>query len=72
MPMGPAPLGFADFVGIKFAGYAATACAWKRFNSKPAAGIGKSAQRAAIGIGAGWVYGGLGFAALITLVACLI
>jgi len=69
MPMGPAPLGFAYFVGIKFAGYTAAAYALKRAYSKPGAGIWKvGAARTAIGIGAGLVYGGLWFAALTKLV----
>jgi hypothetical protein len=60
MPMGPAPLGFAYFVGVKFAGYTAAALAIRKFYPEFKGGIAKvGATRTAIGIGAGLAYGGI-------------
>ena len=56
--MGPAPLGFVYFVGIKLAGYSAAAIVAKKYYSdtkQTAFAIG--AARTAIGIGAGVAYG---------------
>ena len=62
MPMGPSPLGFTYFLGIKFAGYTAAAYALKRRYSESQANVGKvGAVRTAIGLGTGLVYGALWF-----------
>ncbi len=58
MPMGPAPLGFAYFVGIKFIGYSGAAVLLKKVyvaSSHNPMKVG--AIRTAIGIGAGLAYG---------------
>ena len=63
MPMGPAPLGFAYFVGTKFAGYAVAAFAIRKLYPQFSGGIGKvGATRTAIGLGAGLIYGGIWWA----------
>ena len=62
MPMGPAPLGFAYFVGIKFAGYTAAAYVVRRAYTESSAGVAKvGAARTGIGVCAGLVYGALWF-----------
>ena len=62
MPMGPAPLGFAYFVGVKFVGYTAAACAIRRTYPEFKGSVLKvGAARTAIGIGAGAAYGALWF-----------
>ncbi len=69
MPMGPAPLGFAYFVGIKFVGYTAAAYVLKRVYPDSPASLAKvGGTRTAIGVGAGLIYGGLWFAALTHLI----
>lgn len=65
MPMGPAPFGFAYFVGIKFAGYTAAAYALGKIYPGSRTGVAKAgAVRTAIGVGAGLIYGGLWLAGL--------
>ena len=58
MPMGPAPLGFAYFVGVKFAGYTAAALVIRKFYPPIKSGaVRVGMARTAIGIGAGFLYG---------------
>jgi len=58
MPMGPAPLGFAYFVGVKFVGYTAAAYLLKKVYPEFKAGIAKvGTARTAIGLVAGLAYG---------------
>ncbi len=60
MPMGPAPLGFAYFVGVKLVGYTAAAFVLRRIYPDSKVAVAKvGAARTAIGIGAGLAYGGL-------------
>src|SRR5215475_11850468 len=60
MPGGPAPLGFAYFVGIKFVGYTAAAAVLRRRYPESKASIVKvGLSRTVIGIAAGAAYGGL-------------
>jgi len=62
MPMGPAPLGFAYFVGIKFAGYTAAAYVLRKAFPEKHPGIAKvGAARTGIGLLAGVGYGALWF-----------
>jgi hypothetical protein len=60
MPMGPAPLGFTYFVGVKFVGYIAAAFvlrnAYPGFNGSVTK-VG--AARTAIGVGVGLAYGAI-------------
>jgi len=63
MPMGPAPLGFAYFVGVKFVGYTAAAAAIRKFYPQFKGRIVEvGLARTAIGIGAGAAYWALWFA----------
>jgi hypothetical protein len=58
MPMGPAPLGFAYFVGVKFAGYTVAGLAIRKVYPEFTGSIVKvGATRTTIGIGAGLMYG---------------
>ncbi len=58
--MGPAPLGFAYFVGVKLVGYTAAAFALRRIYPDSKVAVAKvGAARTAIGLGAGLAYGGL-------------
>ena len=58
MPMGPAPLGFAYFVGIEFIGYSCAAVLLKKVYVASSYNPMKvGAIRTAIGIGAGLAYG---------------
>ena len=60
MPMGPAPLGFAYFVGVKFVGYTGAASLLRKAYPESHRGILKvGIVRTAIGLGAGLLYGGL-------------
>ena len=60
MPMGPAPLGFAYFVGVKFAGYTAAAWGLRKLYPDYKGGIVKvGAARTGIGMAAGLAYGAL-------------
>ena len=60
MPMGPAPLGFAYFVGVKFVGYTAAAYALRKvYPDAPASLAMVGGTRTVIGIGAGLAYGAL-------------
>jgi hypothetical protein len=62
MPMGPAPLGFAYFVGVKFVGYTVAAFVIRKSYPEFKGGFVKvGAARTAIGIGAGLAYGALWF-----------
>jgi hypothetical protein len=62
MPAGPSALGFAYFVGVKFAGYTAAAYALRRAYPESKSGLVKvGVVRTAIGIAAGVAYGGLWF-----------
>ena len=62
MPMGPEPLGFAYFVGVKLGGYTAAAYALRKVYPNTQAGAVKAGvARTAIGIGAGLAYGALWF-----------
>ncbi len=58
MPMGPAPLGFAAFVGVKLAGYIAAAKVLQRVYETSQVGAVKAGlARTGIGIAAGLAYG---------------
>ena len=58
MPMGPAPLGFAAFVAIKFAGYTAAAKLLQRTYEAPHLSVFKvGSARTALGVAAGVAYG---------------
>ena len=58
MPMGPAPLGFAYFVSVKFVGYTAAAYALRRVYPDSKVAVAKvGAARTVIGVGAGLAYG---------------
>jgi hypothetical protein len=58
MPMGPGPIGFIAFVGIKFIGYTAAAKVLQRSYAAPQVSILKvGSARTAIGIAAGLAYG---------------
>ena len=60
MPMGPAPLGFAYFLGVKFAGYAAAAYVLRKaYPDFKGSIVRVGAARTAIGIGAGLAYGAI-------------
>jgi hypothetical protein len=60
MPGGPAPLGFAYFVGLKLIGYTAAAYALRRAYPSAAAGVFKvGATRTGIGVAAGAAYGAI-------------
>ena len=60
MPGGPAPLGFAYFAGVKFAGYTCAAWALNHFYHTTESGIWKvGGARTALGLAAGATYGGL-------------
>jgi hypothetical protein len=60
MPMGPGPIAFAAFVGVKFVGYTAAAYALRRAYPESKSSIAKvGAVRTTIGIVAGVAYGGL-------------
>jgi hypothetical protein len=60
MPGGPAPLGFACFAAVKFAGYTAAASALNRSFQAKETNIWKvGAARTALGLAAGAAYGGL-------------
>jgi len=65
MPMGPTPLAFAYFVGVKAAGYTSCCPVLKRLykpedTSKPSI-LRIGLTRTAIGVGVGVVYGGAWF-----------
>ncbi len=58
MPMGPAPLGFAAFVAVKFVGYTAAAKLLQRAYEAPQVSFLKvGSARTSLGIVAGIVYG---------------
>jgi hypothetical protein len=58
MPMGPAPLGFAAFVAVKFVGYTAAAKLLQRAYEAPHVSLLKvGSARTALGIVAGIAYG---------------
>jgi hypothetical protein len=60
MPGGPAPLGFAYFAAVKFAGY--TGAAWvlrRSYQAKETSVWKVGAARTALGLAAGAAYGGL-------------
>jgi hypothetical protein len=58
MPMGPGPLGFVYFMGIKFAGYAGAAAVLRKVYPASADGPLKvGGIRTLIGMGAGLAYG---------------
>jgi hypothetical protein len=60
MPGGPAPLGFAYFAAVKFAGYTGAAWALNRSFQTKETNIWKvGAARTALGLAAGAAYGGL-------------
>jgi len=60
MPMGPGPLGFVYFVGVKFAGYSGAAFLLKKSYSEQARStVLIGAVRTAIGIATGISYFGL-------------
>ncbi len=62
MPMGPAPLGFAYFVGVKFVGYTSAALVIRKVYPEFKGRILRvGLTRTAIGIGAGAAYGALWF-----------
>jgi hypothetical protein len=58
MPMGPAPLGFAYFAGVKFVGYSAAALVLRRAYKKPANALKVGLARTGIGLVAGTLFGG--------------
>jgi hypothetical protein len=58
MPMGPAPLGFAYFVGVKFAGYTAAAAIIRKFYPDfHGRTVSVGLARTGIGLAAGALYG---------------
>jgi hypothetical protein len=60
MPGGPAPLGFAYFAAVKFAGYTCAAWALNRSYQTKESSVWKvGAARTALGLAAGAAYGGL-------------
>src|SRR5258707_8632300 len=62
MPMGPAPLGFVYFVGVKFFGYTGAALVIRKVYPEFKGRIFRvGLTRTAIGIGAGAAYGALWF-----------
>jgi hypothetical protein len=61
MPMGPAPLGFAYFAGVKFAGYSAAALVLGRAYKTPANALKVGLARTGIGLVAGTLFGGASF-----------
>jgi hypothetical protein len=60
MPMGPEPIGFAAFLGVKLFGYTVfSKVVLNRAYSKTDGGFKSGAARTGIGLAAGAVYGGL-------------
>lgn len=60
MPMGPGPIAFVAFVGIKFVGYTAAARVLQRSYAAPQVSILKvGSARTAVGIVAGLAYGSI-------------
>jgi len=58
MPMGPGPIAFVAFVGVKFAGYTAAAKLLQRTYAAPQVNVLKvGSARTALGIAAGLAYG---------------
>jgi len=58
MPMGPGPIAFAAFVGVKFVGYTAAAKLLQRNYEAPQVSFVKvGSARTALGIAAGLAYG---------------
>jgi hypothetical protein len=58
--MGPAPLGFAVFVGVKFAGYTAAAKLLQRvYETKETSVFKVGSARTVLGIAAGLAYGAI-------------
>jgi hypothetical protein len=58
MPMGPAPLGFAYFAGVKFVGYSAAALILRRAYKARANALKVGLARTGIGLVAGILFGG--------------
>jgi hypothetical protein len=56
--MGPAPLGFAYFAGVKFVGYSAAALVLRRAYKTPANALKVGLTRTGIGLVAGILFGG--------------
>jgi hypothetical protein len=60
MPMGPGPIAFVAFVGVKFIGYTAAAKVLQRTYVAPQISVFKvGSARTALGIAAGLAYGGI-------------
>jgi len=60
MPMGPGPIAFVAFVGVKFIGYTAAAKVLQRTYVAPQVSVFKvGSARTALGIAAGLAYGGI-------------
>jgi hypothetical protein len=58
MPMGPAPLGFVYFAGVKFMGYSAAALVLRRAYKTSTNPLKAGLARTGIGLVAGYIYGG--------------
>ncbi len=59
MPMGPGPLGFVYFVGVKLAGYTVAGSLLKKMYGSGTPGLLNAVTGTVTGLGTGLAYGGL-------------